>query len=214
MCLVVQLCPTLCDLMDCSLPESSVHRILQARYWSELPFSSSENLSDPGLELDLSHCRRILHVYVYESERVSVVSDPLWPHGMVLGILQARILEWVAFPFCRGSSQPRDQTQVSCIADWFFTSWTTREAQEYWSGYPIPSPVDLPGPGIKLGSPALPAELPMCGWFFVVQSLSLCLGVNVDYIWYTLYRYGHRTQWIYTEWWEKKAEDRTLGNKI
>ena len=34
----------------------------------------------------------------------------------VCGILQARILEWVAFPFCRGSSQPRDQTQVSCIA--------------------------------------------------------------------------------------------------
>ena len=34
---------------------------------------------------------------------------------MVRGILQARILEWVAFPFSRGSSQPRDQTQVSCI---------------------------------------------------------------------------------------------------
>ena len=125
-----------------------------------------------------------------------------------------KILEWVSYPFSRGTSWPRNRTRVSCIADWFFTSWTTREAQEYWSGYPIPSPVDLPGPGIKLGSPALPAELPMCGWFFVVQSLSLCLGVNVDYIWYTLYRYGHRTQWIYTEWWEKKAEDRTLGNKI
>jgi len=32
------------------------------------------------------------------------------------GILQARILEWVAFPFFRGSSQPRDGTQASCIA--------------------------------------------------------------------------------------------------
>ena len=40
----------------------------------------------------------------------------------VPGILQARILEWVAFPFSRGSSQPRDQTQVSCIAGGFFTS--------------------------------------------------------------------------------------------
>ena len=40
----------------------------------------------------------------------------------VHGILQARILEWVAFPFSRGSSQPRDQTRVSCIADGFFTS--------------------------------------------------------------------------------------------
>ena len=49
------------------------------------------------------------------------------------GILQARILEWVAFPFSRGSSQPRDRTQVSRIAGGFFTSWATREAQDYWS---------------------------------------------------------------------------------
>ena len=40
----------------------------------------------------------------------------------VHGILQARILEWVAIPFSRGSSQPRNQTQVSCIAGGFFTS--------------------------------------------------------------------------------------------
>ena len=41
------------------------------------------------------------------------------------GILQARMLEWVAIPFSRGSSQPRDQTQVSCIAGGFLTSWAT-----------------------------------------------------------------------------------------
>ena len=46
------------------------------------------------------------------------------------GILQARILEWGAFPFSRVSSQPRDRTQVSRNADGFFTSWTTREAQD------------------------------------------------------------------------------------
>ena len=40
----------------------------------------------------------------------------------VHGILQARILEWVAFPFSRVSSQPKDQTQVSCIAGGFSTS--------------------------------------------------------------------------------------------
>ena len=40
----------------------------------------------------------------------------------VHGIFQARILEWVAFPFSRGSLQPRDQTQVSRIASGFFTS--------------------------------------------------------------------------------------------
>ena len=45
----------------------------------------------------------------------------------VHGILQARILEWVAFSFSRGSSQPRDQTQVFHIAGEFFTSWATRE---------------------------------------------------------------------------------------
>ena len=52
----------------------------------------------------------------------------------VHGILQARILESVAFPFSRRSSQPRDRTQVSHIAGGFFTSWATGEAQEYWSG--------------------------------------------------------------------------------
>ena len=44
------------------------------------------------------------------------------------GILQARILEWVAIPSIRGSSQPRDQTQVSHIVGRFFTVWATREA--------------------------------------------------------------------------------------
>ena len=52
----------------------------------------------------------------------------------VHGILQARILEWVAFPFSRRSSQPRNWTQVSHIAGGFYTSWAIREAQEYWSG--------------------------------------------------------------------------------
>ena len=45
------------------------------------------------------------------------------------GILQARILEWVAFPFSSASSQPKDQAQVSHIAGRFFTIWTTKEAQ-------------------------------------------------------------------------------------
>ena len=46
----------------------------------------------------------------------------------VPGVLQARILEWVAFCFSRGSSQPRDWTQVSWIAGGFFTNWAIREA--------------------------------------------------------------------------------------
>ena len=71
MCLVAQLCPTLCDPMDCSPPASSVH-----------------------------------------------------------GILQARILEWVAMPSSKVSSQSRDGTQVSFIAGGLFTVWATREALE------------------------------------------------------------------------------------
>ena len=74
------------------------------------------------------------------------------------GILQARILE--AFPFSRGFPQPGNRTQVSCIAGQFFTSWGTREAQEYWSGLPFPSPGDLPNPGIEPRSPTLQDSLP------------------------------------------------------
>ena len=47
------------------------------------------------------------------------------PWTVVHRILHSRTLEWVAFPFSRGSSQPRDQTQVFCIAGGFFTSWAT-----------------------------------------------------------------------------------------
>ena len=47
---VLQSCPTLCDLMDCSLPGSSVHGILQARIWSGLPFPSPGDLPDPRIE--------------------------------------------------------------------------------------------------------------------------------------------------------------------
>ena len=50
------------------------------------------------------------------------------PGSSVHGIIQARILEWVAIPFSRGSSWPRDRTHVSCITGQYFTEWTTREA--------------------------------------------------------------------------------------
>ena len=48
------------------------------------------------------------------------------PGSFVHGILQARILEWIASPFSRGSSKPRDQTQVSHIAGGFFTIWANK----------------------------------------------------------------------------------------
>ena len=51
-----------------------------------------------------------------------------WTIYTVHGIVQARILEWVATSFSRGSSQPRDWNQISCTAGGFFTSWANREA--------------------------------------------------------------------------------------
>ena len=65
----------------------------------------------------------------------SVMSNSLWSHGLYLpgssvhGIFQARIPEWAAISFSSGSSQPRDWTQVSCIAGRCFTIWATRKAQ-------------------------------------------------------------------------------------
>ena len=70
-------------------------------------------------------------VKVLVTQLCPILFDPLDcspPGSFVYGILQARILQWVAYPFSRGSSQPRDQTWVSCIAGRFFTIWATWEA--------------------------------------------------------------------------------------
>ena len=105
--------------------------------------------SNPGL----LHCRQILYHLSHQSTMLCYVlclvaqscltlCDPMdyiaRQVPLSMGILQARILQWVAMPFSRGSSQPRDQSQVSCIAGGFVTVRATREAQEYWSGWPIP----------------------------------------------------------------------------
>ena len=63
-------------------------------------------------------------------------SNPGLPHcGQILYQLShkrsPKILEWVAYPFSRGSSQTRDWTGVSCIADEFFTNWAIREARKH-----------------------------------------------------------------------------------
>ena len=123
--------------------------------------------SNPGL----LNCRWILyqlsHVGSYSESESHPVFPILWdPMDYALHeILPARILEWVVIPFSRGSSLPRDRTQVSYTAGRFFTSWATRKAQKYWSGYPLPSPADFPDSGVELGSPelqtdSLPDELP------------------------------------------------------
>ena len=73
---------------------------------------------------------RVSHSVVSSSSQSMDCSPPSFS---VHGILQARIVEWVANPFARGSSQPRNQTQVSYIERRFSTIWATREAaQESW----------------------------------------------------------------------------------
>ena len=60
----------------------------------------------------------------------------------VHGILQDRMQECVAVSFSRGSSLPRDRTQISCIAGHFFTVWDAREVQEVGLYFSVP-PCDL-----------------------------------------------------------------------
>ena len=134
--LVAQSCPTLCDPMDCSPPGSSVLRDSPGKNTGVGCHALLQRIfpiqgSYPGL----LHCRQILYCLSH--------------HG------RPRILEWVIYPLSRGTSWPRNQTGVSCIAGGFFTNWATREAQKYWSRMPIPSAGDLLGPGIQPGSPAL-----------------------------------------------------------
>ena len=70
------------------------------------------------------------HLTFAVPHHVRLFCDPMgWgpPGSSVRGILLARILEWVAIPFSRRSSQPSDRTQFSCVAGRFFTIWATRE---------------------------------------------------------------------------------------
>ena len=108
LCIVAQSWLTLCNPMDCNLPGSSVHgdspgENIGMGCHALLQAIFPTQGSNPGL----LHCRQILY-------HVSHQGSP-------------RILEWVTYPFSRGSSQPRNLTGVSYIAGRFFTSWATRE---------------------------------------------------------------------------------------
>ena len=94
----------------------------------------SGSTSNLGL-LEYIYPSFVAKVKVKAAHSCLTLSDPM--DCIAPGILQARILEWIAFPFSRGSSQPRDQTHVSHIASGFFTSLATREVWEYWLAYPF-----------------------------------------------------------------------------
>ena len=77
----------------------------------------------------------LCEVKVLITQLCLTLCDPMdWglPGSSLQGILQARILEWIAIPFFRGSSQPRDWTLVSHIAGKFFIIWAIREAKDIY----------------------------------------------------------------------------------
>jgi len=125
---VAQSCPTLCDPMDHSLPGSSLHGILQARVLEWVAISLSRGSSWPrdwtqvSLIPDFMSSTHFKRKWKWKSFSLC---DPV--NYRAHGILQAKMPEWVGFPFSRGSSQPRDETQVSHIAGGFFTNWAIRE---------------------------------------------------------------------------------------
>ena len=103
LCLVTRSRLTLCNPTDCGPPGSSVHGDFQGKNTRVCCHALLQGIfptqgSNPGL----SNCTQILY-------RLSHQGSP-------------RILKWVAYPFSRGSSQPRNQIRVSCIAGRFFIS--------------------------------------------------------------------------------------------
>ena len=97
LCLVSQLCPTLCNPMDCSPRGSSIHRGPPGKNTGVGYHALFQGIFPiQGLNPGLPHCRQILC-------QLSHKGSP-------------RILEWIAYPFTRGSAWPRNQTGVFCIA--------------------------------------------------------------------------------------------------
>ena len=77
--------------------------------------------------------KTLFFVCVFVAQSCPTLCDPMdYVAFSVHGILQVRILEWVAISFSRGSSWPRDSTWFSCIIGRFFTVWATREAKWSW----------------------------------------------------------------------------------
>ena len=108
-CLVAQSCPTLCDPMDCSPPGSSVHGNSPGKNTGVgSHVLLQRTFPTQGLNPVLLHCRWILYHLNHQGSP--------W------------ILEWVAYPISRRSSQPRNRTRISCIAGRFFFIWAIKEA--------------------------------------------------------------------------------------
>ena len=112
-------------------------RILDESLSSTLDFFIGKMDVKQGLVQGLWGLVSYISLWLKWSEEKVAQSCPTLCNPMdytVHGILQARILEWVAVPFSRGSSQPRDWTQVSHIAGRFLTNWAIVKAPENDAG--------------------------------------------------------------------------------
>ena len=118
-CSVAKSCLTVCDHMECSTPSFPVFH-----YFPKFAQTRIHWVNDTIQPSQICH-PLFLMPSILPSIRVSWTRLSRLP---IHRILQARILECVAILFSRGHSQPRDRTQISCIAGRFFTVWATREA--------------------------------------------------------------------------------------
>ena len=152
LCLVTQLCLSLCGSVDYIPPGSSVSRDSLGNNTGVVCHVLLQGIFPiQGTNPGVPHAGRFFTSWISEAHFGYLWSEVKWSEvkvkvaqscptlsnsmdWIVHGILQASVLEWVAVPFSRGSSKPRDLTQVSHIAGRIFTSWATREAQAYWSG--------------------------------------------------------------------------------
>ena len=113
----------------------SRHRALQ-KGGSLLRTKSRDNVgtvSTAGQQLLIGQGESMLFVGFWScsiTKSCPTLFEPL-PGSSVHGILQVRILEWIANSFSRGSSPPRGGTCISCIGRWILYHWATRESQEY-----------------------------------------------------------------------------------
>ena len=148
MCWVTQLCPTLCNPMDCSSSSSFVHGILQARIleWVAISFSIHILLCNKFLKSKL-----LLAAAAKVLQSCLILCNPIDgspPDSPVPGILQARTLEWVAISFSNAWKWKVKVKSPSHV--WLLmTPWTAVyqappsmgfSRQEYCSGVPLPSP--------------------------------------------------------------------------
>ena len=114
--------------VQCSCLENPMDR----RAWWATVHGVAKNQT--RLTFSFFFCLKLSSWYQYSEVLVAqlclTLCDPMNcspPGSSIHGILQARTLKWVAIPFSRGSSWPRDQTWVSSIAGRFFTVWATKE---------------------------------------------------------------------------------------